>query len=62
MGDQSIVQLQDAIDVIIGKLDQKIDASRYFSVKSGVEVPQTNNCKPPLNQMKYDRQRAASND
>ena len=55
MGDQSIVQLQDAIDVIIGKLDQKIDASRYFSVKSGVEVPQTNNSKPPLNQMKDDR-------
>ena len=55
MGDQSIVQLQDAIDVIIGKLDQKIDASRYFSVKSGVDVLQTNNSKPPLNQMKNDR-------
>ena len=62
MGDQSIVQLQDAIDVIIGKLDQKIDASRFFSVKSGVEAAQTNNSKPPIDLLKKKRDRAASND
>ena len=49
MGDTSIVQLRDAIDVIIGKLDQKIEASRFFSNKSGTEGFLTNNSKPPIN-------------
>jgi len=34
MGDTSLVQLRDAIDVIIGKLDEKIDTSALFSKSS----------------------------
>ena len=56
MGDTSLVQLRDAIDVIIGKLDDKIDASQLFS-KSSVFERQSK-----IKQLKRCKERAASND
>ena len=58
MGDTSLVQLRDAIDCIIGKLDEKIDGSQLFSKSSVYErhskLRKLTRCK--------DRDRAASND
>jgi hypothetical protein len=38
MGDTSLLQLRDAIDVIIGKLDEKIDKSQLYSKKDTLEL------------------------
>ena len=55
MGDTSLVQLRDAIDILIGKLDEKIDASQHNAshVQSGVMSKQLG---------KRSKERAASND
>ena len=56
MGDTSLVQLRDAIDVIISKLDEKIDTSALFS-KSSAFDKQTK-----FKQLKRCKERTASND
>ena len=61
MGDTSLIQLRDAIDVIIGKLDEKIEASQRFSIKSKSSIaPGTGLLKQ--RQIKPYKERAVSND
>ena len=57
MGDTSLIQLRDAIDVIIGKLDEKIEASQRFSIRSKSSL----NGGSSKRQLKRCKERAFSN-
>ena len=59
LGDTSLLQLRDAIDVIIGKLDDKIETSKRDSLRSiNAEVAQ-----PPKKALRRcKKERAISND